>query len=142
MGKEGLVHLLLVGGHKPLIKALKQGLEEELVTVDVVYATREEAWCTSVSDYDAVVLDLVRPEAVGLAFIKRCHIAGRMPPVLVLTPHRLNDIDVHLPQKADWLIKPFDLDEFFDRVHMAACRNSLRQPGKLACHSRPLAGFH
>ena len=67
------VRLLLVEDHKPLARALRQGLEEEGFAVDLA-ADGEEADHKAIStSYDVIILDVMLPKKDGLTVLK----AGR-----------------------------------------------------------------
>jgi two-component system, OmpR family, response regulator len=112
------MRVLLIGGCKLLVKALKQGLEEEGFTVDVSHKDREENCKPAAVDHDAIVLDLERPEAAGLSRLQRWRRDGLLPPILVLTVPNGNGDSDHRPHSwaDDWLAKPFDPEELFARV--------------------------
>ncbi len=64
------VRLLLVEDHKPLVRALRQGLEEEGFAVDVAYDGDEADHKAANTNYDAIVLDLMLPKKDGLTLLK------------------------------------------------------------------------
>jgi two-component system OmpR family response regulator len=105
------MRVLLLGGYQPLVKALKRGLEDEGISVDV--SVPEAGAQTPAAGHDAVVLDLPRPESAGLGRLRRWRQTGLTAPVLVLTAeHDLGVAGRDLLGTADaWLGKPFDLEE-------------------------------
>jgi DNA-binding response OmpR family regulator len=137
------MHVLLIGGYKPLIKPLKQGLEEEGFTVEVASDGREEKSPVPAAGYDAIVLDLMCPREAGLCLLQNWRRAGLKSRVLVLAaPGSIHDQIPALDSGADdWLTKPFELDELLTRLRAlfsrtdpvtnpsaATARNSRRQP--------------
>jgi DNA-binding response OmpR family regulator len=110
-----------MGRHKLLVKALKQGLEEEGIRVDVVSGGPEGS-CPTVP-YDAIVLDLLGPTDAGLSVLDDWRQAGLNTPVLVLTapdPTANGRTRAHEAAVDDWLAKPFGLDELLARLRAVA----------------------
>src|SRR5262249_61547879 len=105
------MRVLLIGLYEPLVKALKQGLEEEGVTVVVHTDDPQRDGELAVTDCDAIVLDQIRPGTTGLARLRRC---GLRSPALVLTPTNDTNATAASPAWgiADWLTKPFEWDGF------------------------------
>jgi DNA-binding response OmpR family regulator len=102
------MHVLLLGGYNPLVKALKRGLEEEGFTVALAGADGNGSVPVA---YDVIVCDLVRP-GQDWAPVQRWRRAGLQTPVLVLAapngfvPEAFNTgVDA-------CLTKPFDLETF------------------------------
>ncbi len=122
VGELSSTRVLLVGNYRLLLKALKQGLEEEGFTVDVTDAAQGGiAWMPGV-DYDVVVLDLMRPGADGLSPVRQWRRAGLNAAVLVLTaPGGVSD--GHGTGVDGWLAKPFALDELLARLRSLVCRS-------------------
>jgi DNA-binding response OmpR family regulator len=112
------MHVLLLGGHKPMLKPLKQGLEEEGFTVEVASDGREENSTVPPAGCDAIVLDLTGPREAGLSLLRGWRRAGLKTRVLVLSaPGSSDDKIRHLDAGADdWLTKPFGLEDFFARL--------------------------
>src|SRR5713226_10102219 len=79
------VRLLLIEDHKPLVRALKQGLEEEGFAVDVAYDGEEGGYKAQTADYDVIILDLMLPKEDGLSLLQRWRRTGLKTHVLVLT---------------------------------------------------------
>ena len=64
------MRILLVEDHQPLVRALRQGLEEEGFAVDVATDGEEaDVKCRSTS-YDVIVLDVMLPKLDGLTLLK------------------------------------------------------------------------
>jgi DNA-binding response OmpR family regulator len=123
------MRVLLIGTHKLLAKALKQGLEEEGFTVDVPHHGDNESDKVPAAGYDAIVLDLLRPGPAGLSGLQRWRRAGLLLPVLVLSaPPGIHDLAPGLDSGVDdWLTKPFALEELFDRVRALVSRHEMRR---------------
>jgi len=112
------VRVLLIEDHKPLVRALRQGLEEEGFAVDVAYDGEEGAYKARTADYDAIVLDLMLPKEDGLSLLRRWRREGMTTHVLVLTARSSIDDKVRgLDLGADdYLTKPFQLEELLARL--------------------------
>jgi DNA-binding response OmpR family regulator len=112
------VRVLLVEDHKPLVRALRQGLEEEGLAVDVALDGEEADFKARSSDYDAIVLDIMLPKKDGLTLLKEWRQAGLKAHVLMLTARgTLDDKVKGLDTGADdYLTKPFELEELLARL--------------------------
>lgn len=112
------MRVLLVEDHKPLVRALKQGLEEEGFAVDAAYDSDEADHKANTAEYDAIVLDRMLPGADGLALLQRWRRRGLVSPVLVLTARgSVEDKVLGLDSGADdYLTKPFQLEELLARL--------------------------
>jgi DNA-binding response OmpR family regulator len=112
------VRVLLVEDHKPLVRALKQGLEEEGFAVDVAYDGEEGNYKARSAEYDVIILDLMLPKEDGFSLLKRWRTAGMKAHVLVLTARGSIEDKVHgLDLGADdYLTKPFQLEELVARL--------------------------
>jgi two-component system, OmpR family, response regulator len=112
------VRVLLVEDHKPLVRALRQGLEEEGLAVDVALDGEEADFKARGSEYDAIVLDIMLPKKDGLTLLKEWRQAGLKAHVLMLTARDTLDDKVRgLDTGADdYLTKPFELEELLARL--------------------------
>src|SRR5438876_1375459 len=79
------VRVLLIEDHKPMVRALKQGLEEEGFAVDTAYDGEEGDYKARTANYDVIILDLMLPKKDGLALLKEWRRTGLNTHVLVLT---------------------------------------------------------
>jgi DNA-binding response OmpR family regulator len=112
------VRVLLVEDHKPLVRALKQGLAEEGFAVDVAYDGEEGDYKARTAEYDAIILDLMLPKENGLSLLERWRRKGLKTHVLVLTARSaIEDKVKGLNLGADdYLTKPFELEELLARL--------------------------
>jgi DNA-binding response OmpR family regulator len=112
------VRVLLVEDHKPLTRALRQGLEEEGYAVDVAHDGDEADYKATSAPYDVVVLDIMLPKVDGLTLLQRWRKTGLKSHVLMLTARdQLEDKVKGLDKGADdYLTKPFELEELLARV--------------------------
>ena len=73
------MRLLLIEDHKPLTRALKQGLEEEGFAVDIAHDGEEGDFKARSADYDAIILDVMLPKEDGFSLLKRWRHDGLKP---------------------------------------------------------------
>ena len=112
------MRVLLIEDHKPLVRALRQGLEEEGFAVDVAYDGEEGDYKARTAEYDVVVLDLMLPKADGLSLLQGWRRDGITTHVLVLTAKgsiedKVRGLDLGAD---DYLTKPFELEELLARL--------------------------
>jgi DNA-binding response OmpR family regulator len=112
------VKVLVIEDNKTLVRALKQGLEEEGFAVDVALDGEEGDYKARSATYDVIVLDLMLPKVDGMTLIKRWRSSGMTTHVLMLTAKGAIEDRVHgLDSGADdYLTKPFDLEELLARL--------------------------
>jgi DNA-binding response OmpR family regulator len=112
------LRLLLIEDHKPLVRALKQGLEEEGFAVDTAYDGEEGGYKAQTAEYDVIILDLMLPKEDGLSLLRAWRRIGMKTHVLVLTARSSIEDKVHgLDLGADdYLTKPFQLEELLARL--------------------------
>lgn len=112
------MRILLVEDHKPLVRALRQGLEEEGFAVDVATDGEEGDFKARSSGYDVIILDLMLPKIDGLTLLRNWRRAGLTTHVLVLTAKDTTEDKVAgLDLGADdYLTKPFQLEELLARL--------------------------
>jgi len=112
------VRVLLIEDHKPLVRALKQGLEEEGFAVDTATDGEEGGYKAGTANYDVIILDLMLPKEDGLSLLQRWRRAGMKTHVLVLTARgniedKVRGLDLGAD---DYLTKPFELEELLARL--------------------------
>ena len=112
------MRVLLVEDHKPLARALRQGLEEENFAVDLAADGEEADVKARNTSYDVIILDLMLPKIDGMTLLRRWRADGIRTHVLVLTAKGSVEDKVHgLDHGADdYLTKPFELEELFARL--------------------------
>jgi DNA-binding response OmpR family regulator len=112
------MRVLLIEDHKPLRRALKQGLEEESFAVDAAADGEEGDFKARTAQYDVIILDLMLPKIDGLTLLQKWRKDGIKTHVLVLTARgSIEDKVKGLDQGADdYLTKPFELEELIARL--------------------------
>jgi DNA-binding response OmpR family regulator len=112
------MRVLLVEDHKPLRRALKQGLEEEGFAVDVAADGEEGDFKARTAEYDVIILDLMLPKIDGLTLLQKWRHDGVKAHILVLTARggiedKVKGLDLGAD---DYLTKPFELEELIARL--------------------------
>jgi DNA-binding response OmpR family regulator len=112
------VRVLLIEDHKPLVRALQRGLQEEGFAVDVACDGEEGGFKAQSAEYDVIVLDLMLPKEDGLSLLRKWRRAGMKTHVLVLTARgsiedKVRGLDLGAD---DYLTKPFELEELLARL--------------------------
>jgi DNA-binding response OmpR family regulator len=112
------VRVLLIEDHKPLVRNLKLGLEEEGFAVDCAYDGEEGDFKARSVVYDVIILDLMLPKRDGLTLLQGWRRDGMRTHVLILTARGTIDDKVRgLDLGADdYLPKPFELEELLARL--------------------------
>ena len=119
------MRVLLIEDHKPLVRALKRGLEEEGFAVDTAGDGEEGDFKARSADYDVIILDLMLPKKDGLALLKEWRQNGLTAHVLVLTARagmeeKVQGLDLGAD---DYLTKPFQLEELMARLRALVRRS-------------------
>jgi DNA-binding response OmpR family regulator len=130
------MRVLLIEDHKPLVRALKQGLEEEGFAVDVAYDGEEGDFKARTAEYDVIILDLMLPKEDGLSLLPRWRRAGLATHVLVLTARgsiedKVRGLDLGAD---DYLTKPFELGELLARLRALIRRGHQAKDPVLRIH--------
>lgn len=128
------MRILVVEDDPVLSNGLKVGLSLFGATLDIVASCAEGRTALAVSEFDAVVLDIMLPDGSGLDLLSELRAGGNKTPVLVLTAldeaaDRVKGLDGGAD---DYLGKPFDLDELAARVRAIARRQSGRASPNLS----------
>ncbi len=125
------MRVLLVEDHKPLARALRQGLEEEGFAVDTAFDGEEADFKARSAEYDAVILDLMLPKKDGMTLLKEWRQSGLSMHVLVLTARdalddKVRGLDIGAD---DYLTKPYALEELLARLRaLIRRRHQVKDP--------------
>jgi DNA-binding response OmpR family regulator len=97
---------------------LQRGLSEEGFAVDAAYDGESANEAVSVSEYDAILLDVMLPGEDGFSLCQRWRAAGVTTPILFLTARdeiadRVQGLNLG---GDDYLVKPFSFEELLARV--------------------------
>jgi DNA-binding response OmpR family regulator len=112
------VRVLLIEDHKPMLRAIKQGLEEEGFAVDVAVDGEEGNYKAQTANYDVIILDIMLPKIDGLSLLQQWRRAGMTAHVLLLTARgsiedKVKGLDLGAD---DYLTKPFQWEELLARL--------------------------
>jgi DNA-binding response OmpR family regulator len=112
------MRVLLVEDHKPMVRALRKGLEEEGFAVDTATDGEEADYKATTANYDVIILDLMIPKKDGLTLLQKWRREGVSTHVLVLTARggiddKVKGLDLGAD---DYLTKPFQWEELLARL--------------------------
>lgn len=112
------MRLLVCEDERDLNDIISMKLSSDGYSVDSAYDGREAIDILSYTEYDAVILDVMMPEADGFEVLKSLRAAGNNTPVLFLTARdTVEDRVKGLDSGAnDYLIKPFSFEELAARI--------------------------
>src|SRR5262245_15596751 len=130
------MRVLLVEDHKPLARALRQGLEEEGFAVDLATDGPDGDFKARSAEYDVIILDVMLPGIDGLTLLQRWRRDGLKAHVLVL-PARDSKEDIvrGLDLGADdYLTKPIDLEQWRAPLRPRTRRNHQAKDPVLRAH--------
>ena len=130
------MRVLLVEDNLPLVKALRQGLEEEGFAVDCALDGDEADLKCRTTPYDAIILDIMLPRIDGLTLLKRWRTDGITSHILILTAKStVADQVIGLDMGADdYLIKPVELNVLLARLRALFRRGFGQKDPVLRCH--------
>ena len=121
------MRILLVEDEPRAAQMLAKGLREQAYAVDVARHGHEALYQVSLTDYDAIVLDVMLPGLDGFEVCREIRRTGSHVPILMLTARDAVDARIAgLDSGADdYLIKPFDLGELLARLRALIRRGRL-----------------
>ncbi|MBC8337714.1 MAG: response regulator transcription factor [Alphaproteobacteria bacterium] len=122
------MRILLIEDHERFAGFVKESLDKEGFTVDMVNTAAAGEDAISSVKYDAVVLDLGLPDLDGLDLLRSWREKGNDTPVLILSARDGVDEKVLGLNSGgdDYLLKPFAMEELVARI-----RALLRRPGEV-----------
>jgi two-component system copper resistance phosphate regulon response regulator CusR len=112
------MRLLVVEDDRKVAGFIQMGLREEGFAVDVARDGSEASSLVHLTDYDAIILDVMLPQKNGLQVAAEMRREGRKTPILMLTARdTTEDVVRGLDAGADdYLAKPFRFDELLARL--------------------------
>ncbi|VTT97138.1 family transcriptional regulator : Two component transcriptional regulator, winged helix family OS=Calditerrivibrio nitroreducens (strain DSM 19672 / NBRC 101217 / Yu37-1) GN=Calni_0142 PE=4 SV=1: Response_reg: Trans_reg_C [Gemmataceae bacterium] len=134
------MRVLLIEDSAPIVRAVRQGLEEEGFAVDVATDGEEGDVKARTTSYDVIILDRMLPKLPdkedGLSLLKKWRASGINTHVLVLTAKTTTaDKVAGLDTGADdYLAKPFEFSELLARVRALVRRGHQQKDPVLRCY--------
>ena len=127
------MRVLVVEDHDRMADLIRRGLVEEGYAVDLAATGEEGEWLASENPYDAILLDVMLPDADGFEICRRIRDAECWAPVLMLTARDAVDDRVRgLDSGADdYLTKPFSFVELLARLRALVRRGPSERPPAL-----------
>jgi len=118
------LRLLIIEDEIDLNNALSKHLKKNGYGVDACYNGMEALEYLQVTNYDAIILDVMMPIMDGYEFLRRIRQQKDQTPVLFLTAKdTLEDKVFGLDSGADdYLIKPFEFEELLARIRVMTRR--------------------
>jgi DNA-binding response OmpR family regulator len=112
------MRILLVEDEPRAAQMLAKGLREQAYAVDVATDGPSALYHAAITDYDAMILDVMLPGQDGLSVCQDLRANGSILPVLMLTARdaiesRIDGLDSGAD---DYLTKPFDFGELLARL--------------------------
>ncbi|WIG61274.1 MAG: Two-component transcriptional response regulator, OmpR family [Ktedonobacterales bacterium] len=123
-------HILVVDDDRRITELLRRTLAYEGYSVEVARRGDEALRMAMERAPDLVVLDIMMPGLDGLEVCRRLRAAGNQMPILLLTardsvPDRVLGLDTGAD---DYLVKPFESEEFLARARALLRRHNPDQP--------------
>jgi DNA-binding response OmpR family regulator len=120
------VRILVVEDEPVMNELIVKKLELEHYSVDSCHNGADALDYFFMTEYDAVILDIMLPKLSGLEFLCEIRSKGSKIPVLLLTAldsieDRVKGLDAGAD---DYLVKPFAFDELLARLRVLIRRNS------------------
>jgi DNA-binding response OmpR family regulator len=121
------MRILLAEDEPDAARMLAKGLRERAFAVDVVRDGEAACAEAEVTDYDALILDVMLPKRSGIWACRTLRAAGMTTPILILTARDAIESRVEgLDSGADdYMIKPFAFEELLARLR-AIIRRGVR----------------
>jgi DNA-binding response OmpR family regulator len=122
------MRVLLVEDEPHAAHVLAKGLREQTYAVDLAADGDSAIFQVGITDYDAVILDVMLPLRDGFAVCRTIRESGCAVPILMVTARDAVDARIEgLDSGADdYLVKPFDFGELLARLRALIRRG--RQP--------------
>lgn len=124
------MRVLVVEDEPRIARFVAKGLREQAYAVDVSVSGDDAIYKASVSDYDAIILDVMIPGRDGLQVCSELRDAGSNVPIIMLTARdALQDRIAGLDSGADdYLTKPFAVAELLARLRALLRRGHVVRP--------------
>lgn len=117
--------VLIIEDEYNLADVIKERLEKEKLTVDIVEDGEEGYYYASTNTYDLIILDVMLPNMSGFQILDKLRTDNINSKIIMLTARstiedKLNGLENGAD---DYLTKPFHMDELVARVNIQLKRN-------------------
>lgn len=118
--------VLIIEDEYNLADVIKERLEKEKLTVDIVEDGEEGYYYASTNTYDLIILDVMLPNMSGFQILNKLRTDNINSKIIMLTARstiedKLNGLENGAD---DYLTKPFHMDELVARVNIQLKRNN------------------
>lgn len=117
--------VLIVEDEYNLADAIKERLEKEKLTVDIVEDGEEGYYYASTNTYDLIILDVMLPNMSGFQVLNKLRTDNISSKIIMLTARSTIEDKLNVLENGadDYLTKPFHIDELVARVNIQLKRN-------------------
>jgi len=127
------MRILLVEDDQRIARFVAKGLREHAFAVDVTSDGADAIYKSSITDYDAVILDVMIPGHDGFTVCRKLRSAGSVVPIIMLTARdtvqdRITGLDCGAD---DYLTKPFAVAELLARLRALLRRGQYVRSAKI-----------
>jgi len=124
------MRVLVVEDEARIARFVAKGLREQAYAVDVSVSGDDAIYKASISDYDAIILDVMIPGRDGFQVCSELRATGSAVPIIMLTARdRVQDRIDGLDSGADdYLTKPFAVAELLARLRALLRRGHIVRP--------------
>jgi two-component system copper resistance phosphate regulon response regulator CusR len=127
------MRVLVVEDDARIARFVSKGLREQAYAVDVASDGDDALYKAAISDYDAVILDVMIPGRDGFEVCRELRAAGSTVPVIMVTARdavgdRVTGLDTGAD---DYLTKPFEVAELLARLRALLRRGHMVRPPKI-----------
>jgi two-component system copper resistance phosphate regulon response regulator CusR len=125
-----VMRILLVEDDQRIASFVAKGLREQAYAVDVTGDGDDAVYKSSITDYDAVILDVMIPGIDGFTVCRELRAQGSLVPILMLTARdtvqdRIEGLDCGAD---DYITKPFAFTELLARLRALMRRGPYVRP--------------
>lgn len=127
------MRILVVEDDFRIARFVAKGLREQSYAVDVTPNGNDALYKVSISDYDAIILDVMIPGRDGFEVCRELRASGSAVPIIMLTARdAVEDRVAGLDRGADdYLTKPFEVAELLARLRALLRRGKVLRPRKI-----------
>lgn len=117
--------VLIVEDEYNLADVIKERLEKEKLTVDIVEDGEEGYYYASTNTYDLIILDVMLPNMSGFQVLNKLRTDNISSKIIMLTARSTIEDKLNRLENGadDYLTKPFHMDELVARVNIQLKRN-------------------